>query len=230
MLFEMFSRGREDHPDTPTMYTLHKVATIDGSANGGRYITSDKMRHDMQIESITKSSVVRAVLVIFLLSSMSGRAIALPEDSEQLTQVLGQARDEAAELARDADEMESLIRNDVSWQTHAEMLDRVKDHVNNMARIVAKLSDTRASGSDLQEQAVDRILPLLKELATNTTAAINYLNQNKSRPISDPYTQYLHDNAETAHQLSSTISSLWEYEKSMTKIAKLKKKLELSGQ
>ena len=158
----------------------------------------------MQIESITKGYVVRAVLVMFLLLSMSGRAIALREDSQQLTEVLGQARDEAAELARDADEMESLIRNDVSWQTHAEMLDRVKDHVNNMARIVAKLSDTRASGSELQQQAVDRILPLLKELAANTTAAINYLNQNKSRPKTEPYTQYLHDNAETAHQLSST--------------------------
>lgn len=184
----------------------------------------------MQIESLTKSDVVRAVLVIFLLFSISGRAIALPEDSQQLTQVLGQARAEAAELARDADEMESLIRNDVSWQTHAEMLDRVKDHVNNMARIITKLNETRASGSELQQQAVDRILPLVKELAANTTAAINYLNQNKSRPKTDPYTQYLHDNAETALQLSSTISSLWEYEKSMTKIAKLKNKLELSGQ
>jgi hypothetical protein len=82
----------------------------------------------------------------------------------------------------------------------------------------------------LQEQAVDRILPLLKDVAVNTTAAINYLNQNKSRPLKDPYNQYLLDNADTAHQLSSTVSSLFEYEKSMTKIAKLKNKLELSGQ
>jgi hypothetical protein len=184
----------------------------------------------MRIDSMTKSYVVSTVLVMFLLFSISGRAIAVRDDSQQLTQVLGEARDEAAELARDADEMDSLIRNEVSWQTHVVMLDRVKDHVNNMARIVAKLSDTRASGSDLQEQAVDRILPLLKELATNTTAAINYLNQNKSRPISDPYTQYLKDNVDTAHQLSSTVSSLFEYEKSMSKISKLKNKLELSGQ
>jgi hypothetical protein len=184
----------------------------------------------MQIESITKSYAVGAVLVTFLLLSLSGRAFALPEDSQQLTQLLGEAKEEAAELAKDADEMESLIRTDVNWQAHAEMLDRVKNHVNNMGRIVAKLGETSSSGSDLQEQAVDRILPLLKELAANTTAAINYLNQNKSRPKTDPYTQYLHDNAETAHQLAATVSSLWEYEKSMTRIAKLKNKLELSGQ
>ncbi len=184
----------------------------------------------MRIDSITKSYAARAVLVTFLLLSISGRATAVRDDSQQLTQVLGEARDEAAELARDADEMESLIRTDVSWQAHAAMLDRIKDHVNNMARIVAKLTETRTSGSELQEQAVDRILPLLKDLAVNTTAAINYLNQNKSRPLTEPYNQYLLDNADTAHQLSSTVSSLFEYEKSMTKIAKLKNKLELSGQ
>jgi hypothetical protein len=182
----------------------------------------------MRIDSMTKSYMVRGVLLTLLLLSVSGRALAVREDSQQLTQVLGEARDEAAELARDADEAESLIRNQVSWETHAAVLDRVKDHVNNMARIVDKLTETRASGSDLQEQAVDRILPLVKELAANTTAAISYLNQNKSRPITEPYTEFLQDNAETAHQLSSTVSSLFEYEKSMTKIAKLKNKLELS--
>lgn len=182
----------------------------------------------MRIDSITKSYAVRTVLVTLLLFSLSGPAFAQREDSLQLTQLLGEARNEAAELARDADEAESLIRNQVSWETHAAVLDRVKDHVNNMARIVDKLTETRASGSDLQEQAVDRILPLVKELAANTTAAISYLNQNKSRPITEPYTEYLQDNAETAHQLSSIVSSLFEYEKSMTKIAKLKNKLELS--
>ena len=143
----------------------------------------------MRIDSITKSYAVRASLVTFLLLSIFGRAVAVRDDSQQLTQVLGEARDEAAELARDADEMESLIRTDVSWQTHAVTLDRIKDHVNNMARIVAKLTETRTSGSELQEQAVDRILPLLKDVAVNTTAAINYLNQNKSRPLTDPYNQ-----------------------------------------
>ena len=44
-----------------------------------------------------------------------------------------------------------------------------------MDSIIDKLTATRSSGSELQEQAVDRILPLLKELAANTTAAINYL-------------------------------------------------------
>ncbi len=184
----------------------------------------------MRITFTKEHQLLAFVLVALLFLPALGRPAGLREESPQLAQVLDEARMEAAELAKDADETESLIRTQASWETHAAMLDRVKEHVNNMARIVQKLESERSSGSELQEQAVDRTLPLLKELAANTTAAINYLNQNKTRPLGDPYTQYLKDNADTAHELSSTVSSLYEYEKSMAKINTLKNKLELSGQ
>ena len=182
----------------------------------------------MRIASMEKSHLVVGILIALLSFLLPARVFALRDENDQLAQVLGEARIEAAELAKDADETESLIRNDVSWQTHANMLDGVKEHVNNLARIIDKLTTERSSGSELQEQAVDRILPLLKELAANTTAAINYLNQNRTRPIGDPYTQYLKDNAETAHQLANTVSSLFEYERTMNKMGELKNKLELS--
>ena len=150
----------------------------------------------MRIASKAKNQLIIGVLVTFLSLSLPTRVFALRAESDQLAQLLGEARNEAGELAKDADETESLVRNDVSWQTHAEMLEGVKEHVNNMGRIVDKLTATRSSGSELQEQAVDRILPLLKELAANTTAAINYLNQNQARPIGEPYTQYLKENAD----------------------------------
>ena len=50
----------------------------------------------------------------------------------------------------------------------------------------------------------------------------------KTRPLSGTYAQYLQKNAETASQLSSMISALFEYEKSMTDIEKLKSKLTAS--
>jgi hypothetical protein len=69
------------------------------------------------------------------------------------------------------------------------MLVRVKEHLDNMARIVDKLAAIRSSGSELQEQAVYRRLTLLKELAATTTTVNDYLNEKKSLPISDSYTQ-----------------------------------------
>jgi predicted ArsR family transcriptional regulator len=205
------------------------IAAIDDSPAGAA-TPLQEVRIHMRIASKAKNHLIIGILVTFLSLSLPTRVFALRGESDQLAQLLGEARNEAGELARDADETESLIRNDASWQTHAEMLESVKRHVNNMGRIIDKLTATRASGSELQEQAVDRILPLLKELAANTTAAINYLNQNKTRPIGEPYTQYLKENADTAHQLASTVSSLFEYEKTMNKMGELKNKLDQSGQ
>jgi hypothetical protein len=91
--------------------------------------------------------------------------------------------------------------------------------------IIDKLTKAQKTGSELQEEAVKQILPLIKELSANTTAAINYLNRNKTRPISQEYTQYLQANVDTASQLSSMITALIDYEKSMTEIEKLRNKL-----
>jgi Glu-tRNA(Gln) amidotransferase subunit E-like FAD-binding protein len=139
---------------------------------------------------------------------------------------LDAAKAEAAELARDADEMTGLIRSDASWQSHAETLNRIKDHVNNMGKIVAKLQQERDEASPWQQQAIDRMIPMLKEVAANTTAAIEHLNSNQSRPVSGNYKDYLEQNAYTSHELADMISSVEQYDRTRTKLERLQDKLE----
>jgi hypothetical protein len=171
-----------------------------------------------------------AVILIALLSpQLPLSAAVVKNDNPQLTQLLADANKEAFELASDADVTQMLILTDRNWVNHALMLARVKGHVENLALIIDKLSKAHASGSELQQEAIDQILPLVKDLSANTTAAINYLNQNRARPISETYTLYLKKNAETAHQLSSIISSLVDYEKSMAGIEELRSKLVATG-
>ena len=169
------------------------------------------------------------ILMVLLLLRLPLAAYVTRPESQPLTQLLSDASDEALELADDANETKALILNDENWVTHVLMLATIKGHVDNMALIIEKLSKAQKSGSELQEQAVEQMLPLVKELSANTTAAINYLNQNKTRPTSETYTQYLQKNADTARQLSSIISSLLEYQKSMAEIEKLRDKLGVSG-
>jgi hypothetical protein len=164
-------------------------------------------------------------LLALIMSALSALAYVTRVESPQLTQLLEDARNEALELANDAEDCRTLTASDDKWMTHALMLARVKGHVDNMALIIDKLNKAQKSGSALQEQAVQQMLPLVKELSDNTTAAINYLNRNKSRPVSDAYTRYLDKNAETARQLSNMITALCEYEKSMADIESLRSKL-----
>lgn len=180
---------------------------------------------------VRRQSTLRVleVLIISLLIRLPLASALTQPESQELTQFLSDANQEAIELASDAEEMQMLTLNDTNWLTHTLMLSKVKGHVDNMALIVQKLKKFQKSGSELQEQAVEQMLPLVKELSDNTMAAINYLNQNKSRPTSDSYKQYLNKNAEAARQLSSMISTLLDYQKSMADIEKMRSKLVGSG-
>ena len=171
-----------------------------------------------------RNTVILAPMVLFTFQSPLFAGVTR-SDSQELATLLEQASDEARELAIDAQDMQTLIVNDPNWLTHTLKLAKIKGHVDNMSLIVDKLTRAQKSGSELQEQALERILPLVKELQANTTAAMNYLNQNKDRPVSDAYKQYLEKNAQTAQQLSSIISALDDYEESMTEINRIRSKL-----
>ena len=171
-----------------------------------------------------RNLLIWAPMVLFTFHSPLLAGVAR-NDSQELTTLLEQASDEAREMAIDAEDMQSLIVSDQNWLTHALKLAKIKGHVDNMALIVDKLTKAQRSGSELQEQAVERIVPVVKELQANTTAAMNYLNQNKDRPVSDAYKRYLEKNAETARQLSDIISALDDYDKSMTEINTIRSKL-----
>lgn len=177
------------------------------------------------------SGVVHRLLVVALFGSTTLVPTTLwsVERKPPNTQVAAQldaANAEAAELARDADEMTSLLHNDVSWETHAEMLDRIKEHVNNMGRIAAKLQEEREEASPWQQQAIDRMVPMLKEIAANTTAAIEHLNQNHERPTTPDYVEYLQQNADTSHELADMISAVNQYGRERSKLERLQDKIE----
>ena len=161
--------------------------------------------------------------------SASGSVQRKPPSAQVATQ-LDLAKQQAFELARDADEMTGLIHNDVSWQSHADVLNRIRDHVNNMGTIVEKLESERDEASPWQRQAIDRMAPLLKEIASNTTAAIEHINQNHLRPVSEDYKSYLQENADTAHELADMISSFEQYDRTRTKLEKLQDKIEVTSE
>jgi uncharacterized protein Yka (UPF0111/DUF47 family) len=169
-----------------------------------------------------------AALVGFVMLPLSAPCFAAAQENPEVTTLLNQARDEAAVLSRDADEMEALTRTAASWETHADTLHRIKEDVNKLAKTTEKLVSARGSASPWQRQAIDRMVPLMRDLASNTTAAINHLNQNRLRPTTPDYTEYLKDNDETAHQLADTLSNFVQYGQTRAKMEKLEQRLEVA--
>ncbi|HEY4045275.1 MAG TPA: hypothetical protein VGM27_00290 [Acidobacteriaceae bacterium] len=169
------------------------------------------------------------LFVALISSSFVERASAIQNaENADVQDLLYQAREEAVGLDRDADEMETFVRSDLDWRTHAEYLEQVKEHINRLAGIIQKLQAERDKASPWQQQTIDRVIPLLRELATNTTNAINHLNQNQIRPVSGNYPTWLHENAETAHELVTMISNTIEYGRTRNRLQKLEEDLNKS--
>ena len=120
---------------------------------------------------------IRAVhwsLGVLLIATLLFSAQAFPQsnDNPEVTKLLQDGREKAADLARDADNMESLIRTDASWQTHAAMLDNIKEHVNDLGRIAAV-----PAGRDYGSAKLDRCAAL-QELSTRRS-------RKQLQPVSD---------------------------------------------
>ena len=155
------------------------------------------------------------------------RSITRKPPNAEVASQFDAAKTEASELARDADDMTALVRNDTNWQSHADILNRIANHVNNIGKILEKLQSERDEASPWQQQAIDRMAPLLKDIAANTTAAIEHLNKNQIRPVSGDYKDYLEQNADTAHELADMISAFDKYGRTRAKLEELQDKLEL---
>jgi chromosome segregation ATPase len=169
-----------------------------------------------------------ALLVAALLAgNLPTRAESPTPDNPEVTRLLYEIEMEAADLQRDSEEWESFTRLQLSWESHADELNRIKERINKIGQTIQKLQSLRSSASPWQQEAIDRILPVARKLAENTTAAIEHLNKNPTHLQDPQYQSYLKSNAEAATQLAGMVKDFVEYGKTRTTLEALERRLEV---
>ena len=182
----------------------------------------------MRCRVVASCSFSVALLLAVLFSAhLQTKAAGLPEDNNEVTQLLEDIKVQAADLQRDSDELESFSRSNVSWESHAAELDAIKERINKIGQTIQKLQNMRGSASPWQQEAIDRIIPVAQKLASNTTAAIEHLNRNPKHLQDPEYQQYLKSNAEAARQLSGMVKDFVEYGKTKNKMEEIAKNPEV---
>lgn len=152
-------------------------------------------------------------------------------DSGQVSILLAEAKTQAFRLSADAAEMESFTWTawPMSWQSHTEALLKIKNDVNALGSQLVKLEDARQTASPWQKAAIDRIAPLLSELASNTTGAIDLLNNNAANLTNVEYVDYVEANADTAAHLANLVADFVDYSRTRQRLESLKHQLELKS-
>lgn len=154
-------------------------------------------------------------------------ASAETKDSAAITSRLAEIKTHAALASDDAATLESYTRSKLSWQAHEKQLTRMKGHVNDIVADYKTLDSLRAEGSQWQQEAIDRIEPMLREIADTLTATITHLNDNPSKIHMQPFRDYVNANAKLLDTAHRTVNDLVDYGEARAKSDQLQKTLEL---
>jgi hypothetical protein len=189
--------------------------------------TSRKENFMNQHKSTAWMTTAAFLVTGFLAASPAIQAAAAVPDSEQVSQLLSEAKTMAFQLKEDAQTMESYTRSSTTWQSHAIAINQIKERINALGRQAAKLRDAKSTASPWQKTAIDRINPLLEELAGYTEAVIEHVNKQPQLLTTPEYMDYLEANADYAGELATMIAEFVDYGKAKQRLQSLSDKLEI---
>jgi hypothetical protein len=178
---------------------------------------------------LIKRSSLALSLVAFAFVIAPVCAAQASKDSKVVSALFSDVKTEAVQLKDDADVMKSFTHSTMSWQSHATKVNEIGDHINAVGKLLAKLENAKSDASPWQIEAIDRITPLMKELASNVQSTIDHLNQKPRALHTTQYVDYVAANYEMASTVTELISDYVDYGRSKAKAEELGNKLEVPG-
>jgi hypothetical protein len=178
------------------------------------------------------------VLAAIVLTATALAAVEEPQASatsghdfvKEASGLLEEAKSISVQLKRDAAELHTLSRNmRINWQTHAKQLETIKGHVNSAGQLAKRLKDIHHVAAPWQQEAIDRVTPMLSEIAANTQWAIEHLNQNQSNLWGPKYKEYVATMSTMASEMSQLVAEFVLYGQTKGKLEQLKASLEISS-
>lgn len=173
------------------------------------------------------ASKVSLALLIALLPCRGLAQTADEPDSDRISRMFSAAREQALELKSDMQALDFFAGSESGWESHALIVRMCKDHIEGIRRQVSKLDDARTIASPLQKATIDRIAPLLQELAADADALIKHISQNPKRLNNGEYKNYLKVNVDLAAQLAVLVGTFIDYGITRQQIEQLARRLDL---
>jgi hypothetical protein len=149
------------------------------------------------------------------------------EDCKDISTLMVQAKTHAAQAADDAAQLKSFAYSTASWDSFGYKLNQMKEHFNALGQVQKEMADLRSQGSPWQQVAIDRLDPLLRDMADQLTATIKQLNAHPSRVHMPEYQEYVQANNDYATRTAELIRDYVEYDRAKATVERLEAKLEL---
>jgi hypothetical protein len=132
------------------------------------------------------------VTALVLLVPVAAAFAAQTPDSASISKLFHQAKDHAALANDDITFLDSSRFSGLDFRTHFLYLENVKQHAADLFRDYYKMQMLRDKGTPQQREAIDRLDPLLREIATTLTSTIQALNANRELVNMPPFRDRIH--------------------------------------
>lgn len=129
----------------------------------------------------------------------------------RIDDMLAQFKSQAGEARRKAETLESATRNSLSWQSHVHYLGTMREQVNEMGKMLAKLEGSKSQATHFQERAIDAARPHLEDMAQRVGNAINRLNQNRRSVTRADYKDNLRGLWVSSDRLYTDVDTITDY-------------------
>jgi len=179
----------------------------------------------MEVQTIMTKRTLSITWALLIATSFSGQAakkIQRPADQAKIT--LSEIEESAVNTAREADPI-GLLAGGLSQDSHYDHLMAIKDDINRMGREISILDAESESLAPWEQQALNKIEPLLRETAANAQMAIERFEQDQNDLWKEDYRRYVNGVERGSEQIAETLKAYLKYEKAHQQEAQFKQSL-----
>ncbi|MEO8658182.1 MAG: hypothetical protein ABI693_06915 [Bryobacteraceae bacterium] len=164
-----------------------------------------------RIGSITTAAIAWAIASAPCAAAKPAVSITAAHEARE---TLGELKGLASKAAGNAYQLEIYIR-DARLGRDSQMFPLVslKEDVNKMGKDMASLEARRDSLDPWEQQAIDKVLPLLREAAANAERATVYFNENGTHLWGPEYRSSLDKAYRDSDQIANTLKNYLKFEK-----------------
>ncbi len=140
----------------------------------------------------------------------------------KIDDMLAAFESKSIETRRDAAILESKRRNQQpSWQTHADKLGVMKQHINEMGKMLAELEGMKPKATLFQEKAIEAARPHLEDMAQRVEKGINWINEDRRSIAKAEYRDNLHGIWSSADELYRHVDTIIDYHEARMRLQEL---------
>ena len=171
---------------------------------------------------VTKTDIAASNGIIHVIDRVILPQMGEVSQVSKIDDMLAQFESRAIETRRDAAILESKRRNSqLSWQTHSEKLGVMKEHINEMGKMLAELEAMKPKATLFQEKAIEAARPHLEDMAQRVEKAINWLNEDRKSMSKAEYKDNLHGIWVSSDRLYRDVDTIIDYHKARMRLQEL---------